>query len=312
MHMSSTAKKKVSVCVVTYNHEPYLRQCLQSIVDQQTDFDFEVVVGEDCSTDGTRAIVEEFAERYPDLIVPLLRQSNLGVWRNNLATHEAARGEYIAHLDGDDYALPGKLQSQADCLDANPDVSFCAHAVRVVGRKSGEVMGADSRYPTKGSMQDLLLHGTYFANSSVMYRRIGTFPQPDKEEALIDYYFHVERASLGNIYLDRRVLGAYRVHPQGMSKDIRYRKPVEDAYELAFDRALQLGAPHELVKIARLKRRMVFSIARYLSGDIDGYKEKIRLSREDLSFASAKHQILHWTRFFPHLVGMYARLRKMT
>ncbi|MDB5759226.1 MAG: hypothetical protein JWM30_2515, partial [Burkholderia sp.] len=211
---------KVSVCIVTYNHEHFIRQCLQSLVEQQTDFKFEVIVGDDCSTDGTRAIVQEFADRYPGLVRAMLHPANLGPTRNYLSVHQAARGKYVAQLDGDDFALPGKLQAQADCLDGNPDVSFCVHAVTLVG--TNQRPKSDAKYPEYGSMEDLLRYGTYFVASSVCYRREYEQAHPElwshDAPEVVDYYFHLERASKGKVYFDRRPLGCYRVHPQGMSR----------------------------------------------------------------------------------------------
>ena len=112
-------KPKVSVCIITYNQEKYIRQCLQSIIDQETNFDFEVIVGDDCSTDGTRTIVQEFVERYPSIIKTIVQEKNTGGSKNNLDVHAAAIGKYVAHVDGDDYTLPGKLQLQANVLDAD-------------------------------------------------------------------------------------------------------------------------------------------------------------------------------------------------
>jgi glycosyltransferase involved in cell wall biosynthesis len=277
-------------------------------VEQETDFDFEVIVGEDCSTDGTLSIVQEFVAKYPSRVRVVAHQKNVGPIRNYLEVHQWACGQYVAHLDGDDFALPGKLQAQVDCLDQNPDVSFCVHAVTVLGTE--RIIGGDERYPTKGTLEDLLAYGTYFANSSVMYR---TRSEPIYliGDGAVDYYFHIERASTGSIYLDRRIFGCYRVHPNNISRSEQYRDALEKYYEYAFDRALELGASTQLVRTARLRRRMSQSIARYLSDDIEGYKEKIRINREDLRFASKKHLFLHWTRFCPALVGIYARVRGM-
>lgn len=297
---------KVSVCVVTYNQEKYIRECLQSIVDQKTGFGFEVIVGDDCSTDGTRAIVQEFAEKYPAIVKPIFHEKNVGPTQNYLTVHKAAHGEYVAHLDGDDFALPGKLQIQAECLDSNQDVSFSAHVVKVIGTET--LIGADAHYPTKGSIEDLLKHGTYFAHSSVMYRKKNEFLH-SRGIDLIDYYFYLEWASKGSIHLDRRTLGCYREHEQGISRDPRYRDRIEKCYEAAFDRALELGVSHKLVQSARLRRRMVFAIVRYLKNDVYGYKKKIKVGKGEFCFASKKHLILHWTRFFPNLLGFYVRWR---
>jgi glycosyltransferase involved in cell wall biosynthesis len=300
---------KVSVCVITYNQAAYIGQCLQSIVDQKTQFDFEVIVGDDASTDGTRCIVQSFAERYPERIRPIYHKENIGGGAHNFRmVHLAALGTYVAHVDGDDYLLPGKLQAQVDILEAKPQVAFAAHAVSVIG--SNQLIGADDHYPEYGSACDLLRLGTYFVHSSVMYRRdqggVASFP-----ERCVDYYMHIERASRGAIYLDRRVFGAYRLHEAGISKNPQRRQELEALYEAAFDRALELGLSERIVQAGRLKRRMAFAIARYLSGDVIGYQTSIRLSGADRSDASAKHLVLHWTRRFPLLVGIYARWRGM-
>ena len=304
---------KLSVCIVTYNHENFIGECLQSLVDQETNFPFEIIVADDLSKDETRAVVKSFADRYPDKIRAIMQPHNLGPTKNYLCVHEAARGMYIAQMDGDDMALPGKLQAQVDCLDTKPEVSFSVHAVRILG--SEKTLGQESHLPEYGSIDDLLRYGTYFVASSVVYRKENEFSHrefslPGSPE-LEDYYLHIERASKGYIHLDRRVLGCYRIHPQGMSRNPVYHQVMESTYEAAFDRALELGAPPDLVNSARMKKRMVFSVSRYLFGDVEGYKKKIKINKAEREWASIKHRILHWTRFFPGLVGVYARLRGM-
>ena len=299
-------KPKVSVCVVTYNQEKYIRQCLQSIVDQKTDFDFEVIVSDDCSPDGTQAVVQEFAKNYPGVIKTYFHSRNINAFKNFLFVHGKAQGEYVAHIDGDDYMLPGKLQSQVGHLDNNADISFAVHAVNIID--SEKIIGNDEKYPQKGSIYDLLRLGTYFVNSSVMYRRSYEFLHPDDIE-IVDYYLHIERASKGGIYLDRRSFGCYRIHDQGISKNLEYRKRIEKCYEHAFDRALALGISQVAVESARLTRRMSFAIASYLSGDVDGYKQKIKLRNDEIKLASIKHKILHWTRYFPGLISIYMKFR---
>lgn len=88
---------KVLVCVIAYCQEKYIRQCLQSIVDQETGSGFEVIVTNGCSTDGSRGIVREFADRYPDMVKPLFHKDNIGALKNFVFVHEYARGEYIAY-----------------------------------------------------------------------------------------------------------------------------------------------------------------------------------------------------------------------
>ena len=123
----------LSVMVITYNHEYYIRAALNSILQQQVNFPIEVVVGEDCSTDGTRAILREYETRYPTVIRLLLRERNLGVSHNWENTLQECRGKYIALLEGDDYwTAPHKLQQQVDFLEAHSDYSLCFHNARVI------------------------------------------------------------------------------------------------------------------------------------------------------------------------------------
>lgn len=298
---------KVSVCVITYNQEKYIRQCLQSIVDQKTDFDFEVIVGDDGSTDNTRSIINEFVENYPGVVKAIFQEVNTGGSDNYLDVHGAARGEYVAHIDGDDYALPGKLQTQADCLDAHQDVSLAVHALKIHG--TDKIMGDDACYPTIGSISDLLRLGTYFGHSSVMYRKKHKFAH-SKGSDLVDFYYHIELASKGSIYLDRTVLGCYREHAHGISSNPQRRELVEQCYEAAFDRAIELGVSRELVSRSRINRRMYFALSRYLDEDIEGFKKKIELRKDDIPYASFTHKFLHYLRRMPSVLGFAVRAKR--
>lgn len=294
---------KVSVCVIAYNQQAYIGQCLQSIVAQQTDFEFEIIVGDDASTDDTRSVVQQFVDRYPKRIRPIYQEKNIGGGaRNFRSVHMAATGAYVAHVDGDDYVLPGKLQAQADILDARPDVAFAAHAVVVTG--SDQLIGADHHYPEFGNVYDLLQLGTYFVHSSIMYRRdengIASLP-----EDCIDFYMHVERAARGAIYLDKRTFGAYRLTGAGLSRQASTSSQRERQYELAFDRANALGLDVERVERARLNYRMKSAVARCLNRDYAGYRDRVKLDRDTWRRASARHKFLSLTRRVPAVVHLY-------
>ena len=118
----------VSIVCITYNHEPYLRQTLDSFLMQETSFAYEIVLAEDCSTDGTRKICEEYAAKYPDIIHYIYRDKNVGYNENEYEAMSAAKGKYIAYCEGDDYwTIPDKLQRQVDFLESHPDYSVCWH-----------------------------------------------------------------------------------------------------------------------------------------------------------------------------------------
>lgn len=114
--------------MITYNHESFIKQAIESVLMQETDFPVELVIGEDCSTDSTRAIVTDYAKRYPNVIRALLPEQNLGAMANSVATVKACKGDYVAMLEGDDYwTRADKLQRQLDYLQSSPDCALCFH-----------------------------------------------------------------------------------------------------------------------------------------------------------------------------------------
>lgn len=204
---------------MTYNHARYIRQCLQSIVDQKIRLDFEVIVGDDCSTDGTQSIVQEFTDKYPGLVRPFFHPVNVGATQNYYDVHHAAQGEYIAHVDGDDYLLPNKLQTQSDLLDDNPNLTICWHRMEMFNEK-----GVRRPHPVAGApymgriitVKELLLFGPFGPHSSTMYRRDHRVSRTHNED-IIDWQISVDIIGQGQGLMLSDVLGCYRLHPGGMS-----------------------------------------------------------------------------------------------
>jgi glycosyltransferase involved in cell wall biosynthesis len=209
---------KVSVCVITYNQERYIRRCLQSLIDQQTSFDFEVVVGDDCSTDSTRTVVQEFVERYPAIVRALYQERNTGGSRNNLELHAAATGEYVAHVDGDDYALPGKLQAQADVLDRDAACVAVWHRVDFFDDRGGFCSGKTADFSSfelgRVTFADAIRLGFIGVHSSLMYRRTAR-SRIDTNRRILDVYVTWDLLSKGHGQILDEVLGRYRVSSSG-------------------------------------------------------------------------------------------------
>lgn len=225
---------KVSVCVITFNQENYIGACLQSILDQQTDFDFEVIVGDDFSTDGTREVVLDFANRYPDKVIPLLYSQKVGGTQNFIAVHNKASGKYVAHIDGDDIALPGKLQTQSDYLDAHSECTVVWHRMNLFNDSGtlNQANLADVSMFVNGKvyLTDVLKYGSVSYHSSLMYRASARKTRQVKGETL-DYYYSVELLMSGQgKYLDA-VLGRYRYNlNSGISKQGRKSTFVMQVY----------------------------------------------------------------------------------
>ncbi len=117
-----SVKPLVSVNMITYNHELYIAQAIEGVINQKTNFPFELVIGEDCSTDNTRKKIYDYQMKYPDIIKLVTSDSNVGGHQNSLRTTKACTGKYMAYCEGDDYwHNQNKLQIQVDFLEANPD-----------------------------------------------------------------------------------------------------------------------------------------------------------------------------------------------
>lgn len=179
---------KLSVFVVTYNQEKYIRQCLDSILMQKVDFDYEVVIGEDHGTDGTRAICEEYAAKYPQIrLLPLTE--NLGVagnWRRVLLE---CKGEYIAMCEGDDYWLDdNKLQKQVDFLDRNPKYSGCFHNANKVD-DDGRVLGVMHNSNMCGEYNfDNIVSRWFIPTASLLFRQNSTIISGFSELSQYSHY----------------------------------------------------------------------------------------------------------------------------
>jgi glycosyltransferase involved in cell wall biosynthesis len=123
----------LSVACITYNHENYISQAIESWLMQKTDFDIEIIIGEDCSNDNTRAIIERYWQKYPDLIRVITSETNVGMMPNFIRTLEACQGKYIALCEGDDYWTdPLKLQKQVDFLENHSEYMLCSHNVDII------------------------------------------------------------------------------------------------------------------------------------------------------------------------------------
>lgn len=129
----------VSICCITYNHEAFISGAIDGFLKQETNFDYEIIIGEDCSTDNTRKIIDKYANKYPGLIQVITSDSNVGPVLNEYRTLLAAKGKYIAFCEGDDYWTDSlKLQKQVDFLEANTGYSVCFHRCRHYNVKTGQ------------------------------------------------------------------------------------------------------------------------------------------------------------------------------
>lgn len=218
---------KLSICVVTYNHKDYIAQALDSFLMQKTNFKFQVIVGDDCSTDGTTEILKEYAKKYPDIIKPIFREKNIGATKNSLEVYSNAKTPYVAICEGDDYWIDEyKLQKQVDFLETHPDYSICFHPVKVV-YDGFDFEKTDEIYPTQkmiesGTTFELLLKGNFIQPASAVYRWM--FNQTNTRQYFLDispgdWFISLLHAKEGKIKMLPEIMAVYRRHPQGVWSD---------------------------------------------------------------------------------------------
>ncbi|WP_292858780.1 glycosyltransferase [Nostoc sp. LPT] len=196
-----------------------MAQAIESVLMQKVGFEYELVIGEDCSTDNTRQIVIEYQRKYSDKIRLLLPEVNLGAHKNFLNTFKACQGQYLAILEGDDYWTSNeKLQKQVDFLDKNLDFAICFHNVLVFWQDNSHSPAIFLHNQPKTSTIENLLINNFISTPSVMYRAglVQEFPDWFYEQSMGDWTFHILNAQHGKIgYIDE-VMSAYRVHAKGV------------------------------------------------------------------------------------------------
>ncbi|SHG02859.1 glycosyltransferase family 2 protein [Pedobacter caeni] len=233
--MSTNPEIMVSVCCITYNHEQYIAGALESFLMQETNFEFEILVGEDCSTDATKSVIAEYALRYPGLIRLIAHESNIGAIRNQVDVIRKARGKYIALCDGDDFWIDaGKLQKQVDFLEANPGYVICCHHSKVINENDDIVYIKAQPVSMEFDYQDVLLGKREETRiCSLMIRNLDAVKAVGQEPWYFETYgtdtlFKLYAlANTGKkIFVMPDVMACYRLHTGGIWSmiDSRLRK----------------------------------------------------------------------------------------
>jgi glycosyltransferase involved in cell wall biosynthesis len=214
--------KKVSVLIITYNHEKYIAQAVESALHQEVNFPYEIVIGEDCSTDHTRNILKDLSTANPERIRLFLRQNKGGGLpgkSNFVETLKACQGQYVALLDGDDYWTDvRKLRKQVDFLDTNPDFAVSFHNVKVSYEdECQEPWNYCSTNQKEISTLEDLLDRNFIATSSTVFRRdrLGELPGWFSELKTGDWALHILNARNGKVGYINEVMSVYRIHQAG-------------------------------------------------------------------------------------------------
>ena len=299
----NTEKIAVSVLVLTYNHKDYIRECLDSIISQETDFCFEILIHDDASDDGTADIVREYADRYPDMVVPILQKDNkysAGVFVIDEILLPIARGRYIAYLEGDDlWCDTQKLQKQYDYMESHHECSMCGHNT-IVRDMRGTMedqlfFGWDNIHTMTD--EEVFLEWDVHSSSYFVRREFASTPLIEQSTWFFDYAQLTTRFAKGTIDLLPDVMSIYRfardesitanhensVDTGHMVEDdrIEYLKKYSETYSHKYDgvilqritahedRKALSTLSHELVEIASSGdwKEIVSRISKHIDGD---------------------------------------------
>lgn len=209
---------KVSVLMLTYNFEKYVDEAIRGVMHQRYSHGFELVIGDDHSTDGTLERCRQWQHEYPGQIVLLENERNTGLLPNFIRTYNRCRGEYVAICEGDDYWIDrSKLQRQADFLDSHREYSMCVHRVVNYYEGDGSMSLSNGRQKADNDILDLA-RCNFVTNVSVMFRRanIAELPGWMAEVATYDYAMHLLNAQKGRIWYMNRCMAVYRKRAEAL------------------------------------------------------------------------------------------------
>lgn len=220
---------KVSVSCLVYNHEKYLRQCLDSLLMQETNFKYEILIHDDASTDGSADIIREYESKFPDIIKPIYQTENQYSKQVQISwtyQYPRARGKYLAWCEGDDFwSDKKKLQKQYDIMEKNSDCSFCVHTVRYV-KENGEITEKVKPYGEnqdckKGSIQMLKTifyqnvcpyqTSSFFARREYVTEEIEKIPEFISKCRVGDVPLIMLFSSKGSVYYIAEEMSCYRM-----------------------------------------------------------------------------------------------------
>lgn len=214
----SRIKPKVVITSLAYNHELYVKDALEGFVMQKTNFPVVAIVHEDCSTDNTARIIEEYQKKYPDIIFPIFEEENQYSKQNGTLSHimrtaiAASGAKYVAMCEGDDYWTdPLKLQKQVDFLESHPDYSMCFHTVNVLHQNTDEIVTKCNMIENRSYTAEEIFDEWVVPTCSAVMRKCCVVNKPNHPDFIVgDNVLWASCLSMGRIYGMNEAMGVYR------------------------------------------------------------------------------------------------------
>ena len=314
------AEPLVSIHMITYNQAPYIGQAIEGVLRQKVDFGVELVIGEDCSTDGTREIVLGYQAKYPDSIRVVTSDNNVGARKNSYRVMKACRGKYVAFCEGDDYwHHPGKLQKQVDYMESHSECGLIYSSYDVYHANSQKLIRNFIKYrkwemPKKAAISDIIgnENGISYGilTCTIMVRR-ALYEQVIES----DWYLHqsghflmgdiqvwAEISTLGDVGFIPESLATHNIMDESASRTKDRKRQLRFSASCA-ELTLYLGNKYNFPLSMRTKlesdwhdsllRLAFYTRDRKLAGEVRR-ESKALTTREWLLYYGAKNAVLHY------------------
>lgn len=289
----------VSICMITYNHEKYIAQAIEGVLMQQCNFAYQLVIGNDHSTDQTRAVCEEYAQKYPDKIKLLPDTGkNMGATQNFIRTYNACTGKYVALCEGDDYwTNPLKLQKQVDFLEENPQYLFAAHGYNTVNNKNTITLEntkePEQQYPNgKEIDENNVFNIKYTKTLTLVIKRRAITDELFQYRQISDTVLKFHLINKGKGYWLANNMGAYRLHENNTFGTLHIEKKLQTSV-FTYYSILKQGIGNTDIAKRTLATSLTYYIKFYIHPNNRTpfrWKKILKLSLMHIHYASDKTQ----------------------
>lgn len=258
----------LSILCITYNHEKYISKAIKSFLEQETSFDFEIVIGEDCSTDNTLEVILEFQKNHSKIIKIIKSENNIGVTKNFRRTLAACRGKYIALCEGDDYwDDPKKIQTQVSFLESNPEYVLTYHDTHSIDENNKITNDLSKKGINFDTTKSMLIKAPPISTLTTCFRNeIKEIPIEFNDAPVLDICLWSLLGHHGSgKYLESIKPAIYRLHSSGIFSS----KNKSEKIRMAAQSYLALSRYYENQENVKIKCYFTYKAAEAISIDLE-------------------------------------------
>ncbi len=311
---------KLSIIIPSYNLQSYIAECIKSVCLQDVNFEYEILVSDDASSDDSVDIIKRCVAEHPTLIKATYKTINKGLANNISTLLRQVKGEYIAYMDGDDIALPGKLQAQVDYLDKTPECSMVYHESDMFDSDSGKHIRWYSKeyynwpyIPEKSTPEHIAQYGTFMQASSVMMRNHSNVDQSvdTRCQIIFDFPFYLYNLLFlgGTADFIDVCYGKYRIHNDSFgsqtAKSVKRREQCLEDLEQAIEYAVKLGLPEITANKSAYHYRLATSYYFLKRHDYSRFAKFVNISSDGNYFLDERHKFAYDNQHNPETVTHY-------